>query len=85
MNRVLQLRDREPLYSTGEAFAFCGENEYALDFLRLAVQGNYCSYPALDLDPVFAAIRNTPEFRQIRQEAIACQQRFVRFPAQLPP
>ena len=45
--------------------------------LRLAVQGNYCSYPTIDLDPFFANVRSMPEFGEIRSKAIACQKNFL--------
>jgi hypothetical protein len=35
--------------------------------------GNYCSYPAIDLDPFFANVRAMPEFAEIRSAAITCQ------------
>jgi hypothetical protein len=45
--------------------------------LRRAVQGNYCSYPALDSDPYFVRLRGTAEFAEVRSAALACQQRFL--------
>ena len=47
--------------------------------LRWAVEGNYCSYPAVDRDPLWTELRQDPEFQAIREEAIACRQRFVDF------
>jgi hypothetical protein len=42
------------------------------------VDGNYCSYPALDRDPIWAGLRADPEFQRIRVKAIACHDRFRR-------
>jgi hypothetical protein len=53
--------------------------------LRIAVSRHYCSYPAMDNDPLLARIRTTPEFQQIRQAAIQCQQSFLNWRAQNAP
>ena len=57
--------------------AFCEDRERALQILRKLVEGNFCGYPAMDRDPMFASIRGTAEFAEIRKMAIACQQRFL--------
>ncbi len=44
---------------------------------RLAVQGNYCSYPAMDADLFFKSVRTKPEFAEIRSATIARQQKFL--------
>ena len=49
----------------------------ALQLLKRAIQGNYCSYPAIDSDPFFASVRAEPEFADIRPAAIACQKGFL--------
>jgi TolB-like protein/Flp pilus assembly protein TadD len=74
---ILTGRDSEPKYHVASRIGTCGERELALQLLRKAVEGNYCSYPALDTDPLFDSIRKTPEFAAIRQEAIACRERFL--------
>ena len=33
------------------------------------MDGSYCSYPALDLDPIWAGLRSDPEFQRIRAKA----------------
>jgi len=49
----------------------------SLRLLRLAVQGNYCSWPAMDSDPFFASVRAMPDFAAIRAAGMACQQNFL--------
>ena len=75
--QVLGIRDSEPKYSISSVLAFCGERDNALQILRKAVEGGFCSYPAMDKDALFEDVRSTPEFAEIRKMAIACQQRFV--------
>jgi len=70
-------RDSEPRFHVASRVAFCGDRESALHLLRKAVEGNYCSYPAMDRDPLFDSIRKTPEFAEIRRAGMACQQRFL--------
>jgi len=73
------LSDPEVRYTTAEIEAFCGRNQVALGLLRQAVQGRFCSYPALDSDPLFSSLRHTAEFQEIRVAAIDCQNKFVAF------
>lgn len=70
--------DPENFYSVATMLAYCGRSQQALHLTDLAVDGNYCSYPALDLDPSWARMRNDPEFQRIRGKAIACHDRFRR-------
>jgi tetratricopeptide (TPR) repeat protein len=74
---VLTGRDSEPRYHVASRIGICGERELALQLIRKAVEGNFCSYPAIDTDPLFGSIRKTPEFAEIRKLGIACQQRFL--------
>jgi TolB-like protein len=78
-------RDGEVPYFYAEIAAAIGFDRGALEMLRTAVNRHYCSYPALDNDPLFAGIRATPEFQQIRQSAIQCQQSFLQWRAQNAP
>ena len=55
---------------------YCGRPLDALRFVDRGVDGNYCSYPALDLDPIWAGLRNHPEFQRIRVKAMACHEKF---------
>ena len=64
------------MYAASE-FAYCGQREVALRLLKKAVEQNYCGWPAMDKDPLFASIRGTPEFAAIRQAGIDCQKRFL--------
>jgi DNA-binding winged helix-turn-helix (wHTH) protein/serine/threonine protein kinase len=69
--------DPEANYLAAANLAYCGQTTQAIRLLRLAIQGNYCSYPAIDSDPFFASVRAKPEFAEIRSAAIACQKNFL--------
>ena len=77
--RGYNLSDPEIRYTTAEIEAFCGRNQVALGLLRQAVQDRFCSYPALDSDPLFSTLRHTAEFQAIRSAAIDCQNKFVAY------
>ena len=69
--------DPEENYFSASDLAYCGQTEAALQMLRRAIEGNYCSYPAIDSDPLFANIRRKPEFGEVRSAAINCQKKFL--------
>src|SRR5713101_1104959 len=69
--------DPEENYFSAADLAYCGQTEAALQMLRRAIEGNYCSYPAMDSDPLFASIRRKPEFGKVRSTAINCQKKFL--------
>ena len=75
-NELLPEQDSELKYYQGALLAACGEKQTALDFLRKAVAENYCADQALQSDPLWANLRSDAEFRQIVQQAAACQQKF---------
>ena len=81
----LGVRDGEPPFFEAEKEVAMGRDQDALELLRIAVDRHYCSYPAMDEDPLFAKIRSTSEFQQIRKAAIQCQQSFLQWRAQNAP
>jgi DNA-binding winged helix-turn-helix (wHTH) protein/TolB-like protein len=70
--------DPEALYAVAPMLAYCGRSRDALRFLDLAVDRSFCSFPALDLDPIWAGLRSDSEFQRIRTKAMACHDRFRR-------
>jgi hypothetical protein len=71
-----QSGDPETPYAVAPILLVCGRTQEALRFVERAVEGSFCSYPALDLDPIWAPVRNDPEFLRIRAKARACHDRF---------
>lgn len=70
--------DPEAPYAVAPMLAFCGRPQDAFRFVERAVDGGFCAYPALDLDPVWKGLRGDPEFQRIRTKAMACHDRFRR-------
>jgi serine/threonine protein kinase/DNA-binding winged helix-turn-helix (wHTH) protein len=69
--------DAETNYLTAGHLAYCGQSDAALEMLRLAIKGNYCSYPAIDTDPLFASLRANQELQKIRAAGLECQNEFL--------
>jgi TolB-like protein/Tfp pilus assembly protein PilF len=70
-------RDSEPKYFEAGRLAYCGYSATSLRLLRRSVEGNYLVYPAIDRDPLFAKVRNTPEYASIRALAIEKQKKLA--------
>lgn len=69
--------DPESNYFAASHLAYCGQTAAALQMLRRTAQANYCAYPAMDTDPMFASIRSLPEYAGIRSIGISCQNTFL--------
>jgi len=69
---VVPNADAEVNYFSAAHLAYAGQANAALTMLRTAIEGGYCSYPAIDTDPLFESVRSTQGFAQVRSAAIAC-------------
>jgi hypothetical protein len=74
---LLGIRDPELVYYQGSLMAFCGNRELAIRMIAEAIHRNYCSYSALELDPLLASLRDSTEFQRLRNAATKCQQDFL--------
>lgn len=75
------VRDSEQKYWTAGRLSYGGQAQLALRLLRRAIEQNFCAYPAMDRNPLLAAVRKLPEYSAVRAEGIACQQRFLAYRA----
>jgi len=57
--------------------AFVGNKDPAVRLLRAASEHGLCVYPSVDRDPLFDKIRDSPEFKAVRQAGIECQKKFA--------
>jgi hypothetical protein len=71
------VRDPETLYFGATEHSYCGQKDSALRLLRRSIARNHCSYPAVDNDISWDPLREDPDFLALREEAIACRQRFL--------
>ena len=70
--------DPETGYALAAMLVYCGRPQQAMPLIEWGVDGNYCSYPLFDLDPVWASIRDDPRFLRLRVKAMACHDQFRR-------
>jgi DNA-binding winged helix-turn-helix (wHTH) protein/TolB-like protein len=69
--------DPEEEFRNAEVLSLSGRGDAALRQLRKAISGNYCSYPAMETDPLLDGIRQRPEYAELRQAGQRCQQNFL--------
>jgi hypothetical protein len=70
--------DPETQYALAAPLVYCGRPREALPFLERGVDTGYCSFPLLDLDPVWKELKDDPGFQRIRTKAMACHEKFRR-------
>jgi len=68
--------DPEPLYFWAGDLVYCGYTAPAVALLRESVRRNYCAVAAIEIDPLFAPIRNSAEYGELLAAARACRNRF---------
>jgi serine/threonine protein kinase/tetratricopeptide (TPR) repeat protein len=66
--------DPENSYYQGSLLAYAGKKDAAAHMLRMAIEQNYCSYSALENDPLLDKLRATPEFAELLKAARFCQE-----------
>jgi len=74
---LLSQRDPELMYYQATLMGFCGDNQVATKLLNSAIQQNYCAYSALQLDPLLASVRSSPDYGKLLTASQNCQQRFL--------
>ncbi|HLK33043.1 MAG TPA: protein kinase, partial [Terriglobales bacterium] len=74
---LMLVRDPEMKYLHASLLGYCGQNRLALDLLRSAIEQNYCASSALQVDPLWAKLRENPEFSELQALANQCQNRFL--------
>ena len=70
--------DPEGRYWYAAMMADCGFEAAAFRFLDSSIKGGYCSLVALEHDPLWSRVRARPRFRELREQARECRDRFVR-------
>jgi len=64
--------NRHPTFSIPRNFTFFSIPR----LLKAATDHNLCIYPFVDSDLLFDKIRNSPEFKAVRQAGIDCRKKF---------
>jgi hypothetical protein len=69
--------DPEPHYFNGTTMIYCNQKESAVRLLKSAIAKNYCSFTALQTDPLLIKLRSAPEFAPLLSAAKECQDKFL--------
>jgi DNA-binding winged helix-turn-helix (wHTH) protein/TolB-like protein len=82
--KIMAVDDPYMKYGLAAWDSLCGRKDAAYAALAVAISQNYCAYPQMDSDPLFASIRDTPQFAVLRTRALACQKNFTQHRQQYP-
>jgi serine/threonine protein kinase/DNA-binding winged helix-turn-helix (wHTH) protein len=69
--------DPETNYFSAAHLAYCGQTQRAAALLGTAIEGQYCSYPAMASDPLFAQLRSSAEYARVEAAGRTCSARFI--------
>ena len=74
---IFAYRDPEPRYSQAGLFNPCLGNEFTARLMKSAIEGGFCAYDSLQLDPMLAAFRRSPQYSPLLAQAKQCRDRFL--------
>jgi serine/threonine protein kinase len=74
---IFAYRDPEPRYNFAALYNTCLGNSFTAKLAKSAIAGGYCSYDYLQLDPLLAGFRKSPEYAATLAQAKQCRDRFL--------
>src|SRR5215472_7621443 len=74
---IFAYRDPEPRYSRASLFNACLGNDFTARLVKSSIQGGFCAYDYLQLDPLLAGFRKAPEYPAVLAQAKQCRDRFL--------
>jgi len=74
---IFVYRDPEPKFSQAGTFNSCLGNAFTARLMKSAIEGGFCGYDYLRLDPLLTSFRKAPEYPIVLAEAKECQDRFL--------
>ena len=74
---VSSFQDPEPKYSQAGLFSACLGNDFTARLVKSAIEGGYCAYDYLQVDPMMKEFRKSPQYPAVLAEAKQCQDRFL--------
>jgi eukaryotic-like serine/threonine-protein kinase len=74
---IFAYRDPEPKFFQARMFNPCLGNKFTARLMKSAIEGGYCGYDSLQLDPILTAFRKAPEYPAVLAQAKECQSRFL--------
>ncbi|MBV8051337.1 MAG: protein kinase [Acidobacteriaceae bacterium] len=75
--QLLAYHDPEPKFSQAILFNPCMGNDFTALLMKSALDGGYCAYDFLQLDPALAKFRNSAQYRSLLTQARECRDKFL--------
>lgn len=69
--------DPEAKERAAELLSYAGHPELGLPLLKAAVDGQYCSFPVMDTEPMLANVRQLSGYPELRKLGTQCQAAFL--------
>ncbi|MFY9843100.1 MAG: protein kinase [Terriglobales bacterium] len=76
-NMVSNFQDPEPKYTQAGLFSACLGNDFTARLVKSAIEGGFCVYDYLQVDPMMKEFRKSPQYPAVLAEAKQCQDRFL--------
>jgi TolB-like protein/predicted Ser/Thr protein kinase len=74
---IFTYHDPEPRFGQATLFNPCLGNQFTARLIKSSIEGGFCAYDNLQLDPALATFRKTPEYPALLAQAKQCQDRFL--------
>jgi serine/threonine protein kinase len=74
---VLAFHDPEPKFATAVHYNHCRGNAFSARLLKSAIASGYCAYENVQLDPLLAGFRKSPQYPEVLAQAKQCQDQFL--------
>lgn len=74
---IFAYRDPEPRYSQAATFHACLGSDFTARLVKSAIEGGFCAYDYLRLDPMMAGFRQAPQYAALLAQAKQCRGRFL--------
>ncbi len=74
---IFAYRDPEPKFTQAGLYNPCLGNKFTARLLKSAIEGGYCAYDGVQLDPILTTFRKSPEYPAVLAQAKECQSRFL--------
>jgi eukaryotic-like serine/threonine-protein kinase len=74
---LFAFHDPEPRFTEAITFNQCLGNEFTARLIKSAIDSGFCGYDYLQLDPLLASFRLSPEYSAVLNQAKQCRDRFL--------
>lgn len=74
---IMIYKDPEPKFNQAGLFNRCMGNDFTARVTKAAIEDGYCSYDYLQMDPILAEFRKSPQYPPLLAQAKACRDRFL--------